>query len=220
MTERTLRAYFVHPDGEEYSVLFKPPTWIPEDQRPKRSGMIEAAHCIGQEERQYGVSFVRLAVVNEDPDSELEAAHEFRKSRPVTDVRTSIERRIAELFEPWDEAYDWAEEIARRIASMTLDSIQHSWIKGMGTPEQEQAFLLSTVIAVELRGLKANMLRNAEHEGEAVMAKQMRELREQFMAPDFLSALIREGASKLDGRGMTGEANILRDAATVIDEEF
>ncbi len=140
-------------------------------------------------------------------------------SDPMNEAKKYFEDLVEKYFGDFGDPIDWAEILSRRVVSISLDN--QGFLAGTRWTQEEQlAFMLATQLAVELRGLKSQA-RDAETvhvKGKVDDAR--KKLREQFAAPDFLADFIRDAAGMLDSKGMAGEANALRDAATILDTEF
>jgi len=137
----------------------------------------------------------------------------------VSDAQSYFDKVVEEHFGKFYDPKDWAEVLARRTVAVSLD--QRDFFGGTEwTKEDHLAASLASQLASELRTLRrqADEAETIYVKGEVASAR--RKLREQFAAPDFLADFIREAAGALDGKGMSGEANALRDAATILETEF
>lgn len=137
----------------------------------------------------------------------------------MNDARKYFDDLVEKHFGDFGDPMDWAEVLAREVVAVSLDN--RGFLAGTHWTEEEQlAFVLATQLAIELRGLKSQA-REAETvhvKGEVDSAR--KKLREQFAAPDFIADFIRDAAGILDKRGVSDEANVLRDAATILETEF
>lgn len=137
----------------------------------------------------------------------------------MNDARKYFDELVEKHFGDFGESKDWAETMARETVAIALDN--RGFLAGTRwTDEQNLAFMLATQLAIELRGLKrqAKDAETAFVQGETDKAR--RQLRDQFASPDFLADFIRDAAGMLDKRGISDEANVLRDAATILETEF
>jgi len=137
-------------------------------------------------------------------------------------TREALEKREAELFGVFPKSLDWAEDLARRtvVLGMDLEDFMENLGGGRWTREQNVAWALATALAGEIRGLRRQAREAKEIHVKGRVEEARRMLREQFASPDFMAEFIRDGAGILDGQGKSAEANVLRDAATIMDTEF
>lgn len=137
----------------------------------------------------------------------------------MPNATTYFDDVVAKHFGKLDAPADWAESMARTTVAVALDN-QGFFAGTNWSHEDRLAFMLATQLATGLRGLKrqAQEAETVYVDGQTIAAR--KKLREDFTAPDFLADVIRDAAGKLDEKGISDEANVLRDAANVIEERF
>ena len=158
--------------------------------------------------------------------NDIEKERERRHGR----VREDREKRIEELFGNFPGAVDWAEDLAREV---TVDAIDIQRMSGNiaeeffhlprernKKPEQHLAWGIAIALAPALRGLRHDARQSMEDKVGGKVKYATKKLREQFADPSFLAEFLRDAAGNLDGRGLSTEGNVLRDAANILGEEF
>ena len=139
--------------------------------------------------------------------------------RHVTEAKKYFEDLIEKYFGEFKEPVDWAERMARRVVSISLDN--RGFLAGTKWTEEEQlAFILATQLAIELRHLKSQAREAETAYVDAETKKVRRKLRDQFASASFMAEFVRDAAGILDEKGASPEANVLRDAASILDTEF
>ena len=140
----------------------------------------------------------------------------------MNEAKNAQQARIEELFGTFPDSIDWADDLARETVSNALDLDGSFGLSDSGrwTKEQSLAWSLAVSLAIEIRHLRhqAKEAKEIFVEGEVDSAR--KKLREQFASPDFIAEFVRDAAGILDSRGMSPEANALRDTATILDTEF
>lgn len=119
------------------------------------------------------------------------------------------------LFEGKPDIWDWADEVARQVVTDAFDLK-----KGFEFKDEDLPWCLATALAVELRGIRGDFERQAGSKIEAKAQSRTRRLRQELTSPSFLAELCRERATQLDDKGWTGEAGVLREAATILEEDI
>ena len=92
--------------------------------------------------------------------------------------------------------------------------------RSFGFQDKDFPWCLATTLAVDLRLAKSDFLRQTHSDSAKEAVSRTRKLRQQLMSPSFLAELCRERASQLDDKGWTGEAGVLREAATILEEDI
>ena len=119
-----------------------------------------------------------------------------------------------DLFAGKPNIWDWADEVARQVVTDAFDLK-----KGFEFKDEALPWCLATALAVELRSIRSDFQREADSKIEAKAKTRTRKIRQELMSASFLGELCRERASQLDDKGWTGEAGVLREAATILEED-
>ena len=130
--------------------------------------------------------------------------------------RKTRQELLEEIAEQYGEPTDEAETRARQIALDSLD-MNTTFVSGR---EHSMAWSIATVVAVQLRSLRYEADDAARKEVETRSKSERKKIRKELRAPDYLASLVRDAAEMLDDKGETIDANVLRDAATVLDVSF
>ncbi len=120
-----------------------------------------------------------------------------------------------DIFQDQSDPIDWAEEQARQIVSQSVE-IRKAFAQRI----EDLPFVLSYALALELRMLRHDFQKEADSKVQNKAKARTRQLRQELMSPSFLAQLCRERATELDERGYTGEAGVLRESATILEEDF
>jgi len=136
---------------------------------------------------------------------------------------------MAALFEGRPEPIDWAENEARVIACDALGfsdlefSIRRFGEQLTGKKWESKnarahfAWCISCALAGQIRMIRRDIMDSL---GDSVENLTKKGAKKALMEPVELGVLVRKAAAKFDKRGMSHEASICRDAATVIEEDL
>ena len=119
-----------------------------------------------------------------------------------------------DLFAGKPNIWDWADEVARQVVTDAFDLK-----KGFEVGDKDLPWCLATALAIELRGIRSDFQKQADSKIEAKASARTRKIRQELMSASFLGELCRERATQLDNKGWTGEAGVLREAATILEED-
>jgi len=143
--------------------------------------------------------------------------------------RKEHQEKIDALFSKYPNSIDWADDLAKSVIVTMFDSQDflkgwEKYIKKDGLSEEEKrkdlAWSLMVSLSIELRHFRAEALSKVDGKVKYKYEKARKDLVEELNRAGHLSERIRESAGKLDERGMSSEANALRDAASILEEEF
>jgi len=140
-----------------------------------------------------------------------------------------LPEEISKLFEGRPEPIDWAENEARVVASDALSfsdlefSIRRFGEQLTGKPwgsdnaRAHLAWCISCALAGQIRMIRRDLMQSL---GDSIESLAKKGAEKAMMEPVELGVLVRKAAAKFDERGMSHEAAICRDAATVIEEDL
>jgi hypothetical protein len=146
-------------------------------------------------------------------------------SRRGKESREAHQKKVDELFSTYPNSLDWADDLAKDVIVGMFDTTEfmQSWKDYLSKQSEsdedkrrELAWSLMVSLSIELRHLRSDAMSVVDGKVRYKSEK----LRKKFADPSFLAEYVREQAGALDKRGMTSEANILRDAANILNEEF
>lgn len=143
------------------------------------------------------------------------------------------DKDLEELFGSYKEPIDWAEQAARDAVCTTFNNLSLDFtlrrfaeellgIKDFESKSAKKnlAFLLSITLAGELRQIRGHLLSTFGPSPQRIVDQKMEAIRKQIMSPESTARQVRKYAESLDGRGYSEEANVLRDAATILEEDL
>ena len=151
-----------------------------------------------------------------EKERDEEVAQEKEVEMAKEEKRKTRQELLEEIAEQYGEPTDEAETRARQIALDSLD-MNTTFVSGR---EHSMAWSIATVVAVQLRSLRYEADDAARKEVETRSKSERKKIRKELRAPDYLASLVRDAAEMLDDKGETIDANVLRDAATVLDVSF
>lgn len=136
-----------------------------------------------------------------------------RKWKYVNKKLVHVDEIPESMFDDQSDPIDWAEEEARSIVIQTFE-LANSFSFNPKFP-QNIAISLSISLASQLREFKATLYQKNEGEKDS----RFRKMRQEFLSPTSLAELCQQHAGKLDRRGWTAEAGVLREAAAILEED-
>lgn len=132
-------------------------------------------------------------------------------------------KEMVELFSPFPRSVDFADDLAKLVIVRSLEyaDFQESLTKSIGietkiSEEQRVAWGLMVAISAEIRQIRFSDRKKIEEEIEKGRA----ELERRLSSPGSIAEFMLEFSAQLDESGQNAEANILRDAYTVLKEDF
>jgi len=148
-------------------------------------------------------------------------------------AREAHKKKVDELFSTYPNSIDWADDLAKDVIVGMFDTEEFMqgvseyfgrgdvsskpWVAHiLEKKRKELAWSLMVSLSIELRHIRSDAMSVVDGKVKYKAEK----LRKKFADPSFLAEYVREQAGALDKRGMTSEANILRDAANILNEEF
>lgn len=136
---------------------------------------------------------------------------------------------MAKLFDGRPEPIDWAENEARVVAcdALSFSDLEFS-IRRFGeqltgkrwkseNARAHLAWCISCALAGQIRMIRSDIMKSL---GDSIESLAKKGAKKALMDPAELGVLVRKAAAKFDDRGMSHEASICRDAATVIEEDL
>jgi len=156
------------------------------------------------------------------------------KSKPNSDdylsdfseeARKAHEENVEKLFSTFPKSIDWADDMAKSVIVNMFETkdfmkgVREYFAKPVGTEEgnrRELAWAILVPLSLELRRLRQDAMSVVDGR----VKYRADQLRKKFAEPRFLAEYVRVRAGELDGRGMSAEANALRDAADILSEDF
>jgi hypothetical protein len=141
-------------------------------------------------------------------------------------LRASHKKKVDELFSSYPNSIDWADDLAKDVIVGMFDTIEFmdGWRKfltkqdksGGEKRREEFAWALMVPLSLELRHLRSDAMSVVDGK----VRLRGRKLAKELESASCLAESIRNKAGELDSKGMTTEANMLRDAANILNEEF
>lgn len=108
--------------------------------------------------------------------------------------------------------WDWSDEVSKQIVTKALD-LQKNYANA------DMPWCLATALAEELLNLRVRFENHVDAEVDLKTRARTKKLRQEFSSPSYIAELCRNRAGELDGKGWTGEAGVLREAAMIIEED-
>jgi len=141
------------------------------------------------------------------------------------DARELHRKKVDELFSSYPDSIDWADDLAKDVVVGMFDGVkfmegmkEHLSIYDKSDEGRKKEFAWSLMIhlSLELRHMRSDALSVVDGK----VRLRGRKLAKELESASYLAENIRNKAGELDSKGMTTEANMLRDAANILNEEF
>lgn len=139
--------------------------------------------------------------------------------------KESYKKKVDDLFSSYPNSLDWADDLAKDVIVGMFDTVEFmdGWKiyfsrqdKSEEERREEFAWSLMVPLSLELRRIRSDALSVVDGK----VRRQGSKLAKELEGASYLAENIRNKAGDLDEKGMTTEANMLRDAANVLNEEF
>ena len=133
------------------------------------------------------------------------------------------EKEMVDLFSPFPRSVDFADDLAKLVIVRALEfaDFQESLTSEIGieskiSEEQRVAWGLMVAMSQQFRQIRFDNRQKLEEECK----KAIKEVERQNSKPEFIAEYLISLASTLDSSTRNSEAIVLRDAATILREEF
>lgn len=146
-------------------------------------------------------------------------------SRQSKTFKESHKKKVFELFSSYPNSLDWADDLAKDVIVGMFDTVEfmEGWKKFLTKQDKSEeekrrefAWALMVPLSLELRHLRSDAMSVVDGK----VRLRGRKLEKELESATYLAENIRNKAGDLDRKGMTTEANMLRDAANILNEEF
>jgi len=137
--------------------------------------------------------------------------------------KEELDAKVESFFEGLPGPLDWSEKLARQILVYSLeykDAFKSFGSEEDYSPEKLLLYSITVPLAHELCGFRGDARDDIDKRVKNKVDHITKKMRDEFGGASYLAEHIRERASQLDEKGLSAEANALRDAANILNEEF